>query len=84
MSAFQTWCESVRRRYQAEFNVVPRGAPKVPWCTKVTERMLRVEMEVRHFPGEDWDNQEFLAIVAHHTILLDDVKNKWPSYQGAT
>jgi len=72
-SPFQLWCESVRERYKDAFNQPPEGTPATyPLSDVIQERMMRVGDWARHFNVED--EHDNLVILAHHTLLLDEIK----------
>lgn len=70
---FKEWCASVRERYKAEFLVdAPKPPSSVDLDSRVQERMMRVGVEARRFDiANSFDD---LVVLAHHTLLLDDVK----------
>ena len=86
MAKFENWCISVRARYQDTFGVAPPKAPKlIDLDSRVQERMTRCGVEARAL-GIDTNGYDELAILAHHTLLLDDVKrgrgNLYHRYEG--
>jgi hypothetical protein len=70
---FDLWCKDIRARYERMFNIEPKGAPNlVNLESEVQERMMRCGVEARVFDLDD--NRDDLAILAHHTLLADDMK----------
>lgn len=75
---FEAWCKDIRTRYEKQFNIEAKGAPNlVNLESEVQERMMRCGMEARAFDLDD--DRDDLAILAHHTLLADDIK-----YRGGT
>lgn len=70
---FKDWCASVRERYKAEFLVEPPKPPSsVNLDDRVQERMMRVGIEATALDVTGFDD---LVVLAHHALLLDDVKH---------
>lgn len=70
---FKEWCASVRDRYEKEFLVAPPKAPSsVDIDSRVQERIMRVGVEASRF--NILDSFDDLVVLAHHSLLLDDVK----------
>lgn len=71
---FENWCADVRDRYAAMFGVAPPKAPAlIALDSRVQERMLRCGAQARAF-NIDMNGYDDLAILAHHSLLMDDVK----------
>lgn len=69
---FDQWCTDVRTRHATEFSSSPAKAPNlINLDDRVQERMMRCGVEARAFGLNDQDD---IAILAHHTLLVDDMK----------
>jgi hypothetical protein len=72
---FKLWCEDIRTRFEEAFSERPNPTPNLVNLTSpVQERIMRCAVEARYF-GMD-DNRDHLAILAHHTLLKDDLRFK--------
>lgn len=71
---FKNWCERIRTNFDQAFNFQPNKNPNLAELHSiVSERMMRCGLEARYFGIEDgWDD---LAILAHHTLLRDDLRH---------
>lgn len=70
---FAAWCQDIRDRFEAAFSFKPSGAPNLVNLTSIVqERIMRCAVEARFF-GID-DGRDELAILAHHTLLKDDLR----------
>jgi hypothetical protein len=70
---FDSWCQSVKDRYTRCFSETPKFPDLVCLSSQVQERMLRCAIEARFF-DIDCNDRDDLAILAHHTLLLDAIK----------
>jgi hypothetical protein len=70
---FATWCDDIRDRFERAFSFKPNPTPNLVNLTSaVQERIMRCAVEARFF-GID-DHSDDLAILAHHTLLKDDLR----------
>lgn len=70
---FDAWCKSVQDRFERCFSMKPPALNLINLSSQVEERMMRCAIEARFF-DIDGENRDDLAILAHHTLLLDDIK----------
>lgn len=69
---FEEWCEGIREQYYEMYGVIPARAPSLSNLdSRVQERTMRCGIEARTFNLSDYDS---LAILAHYTLLRDDIK----------
>ncbi|AXQ68967.1 hypothetical protein HOU00_gp158 [Caulobacter phage CcrPW] len=69
---FDDWCLHVRDRFQQRFGYAPPKAPSmVELDSRIQERIMRCGVEARRF---DLEHHDDLAILAHHTLIMDDVR----------
>ena len=72
---FKSWCEDIRARFEEAFQEKPNTVPNLVRLTSsVQERIMRCGVEARYFGISD--NRDELAILAHHTLLKDDLRFK--------
>ena len=70
---FTAWCQDIRERFESAFSLKPNPAPNLVNLTSIVqERIMRCAVEARFF-GID-DHRDDLAILAHHTLLKDDLR----------
>lgn len=73
MIVFEDWCRDVRARYERQFGIKPPATPNlIELSSNIQERMMRCGLEARAFQLDD--SRDTIAILAHHTLLLDDIK----------
>ena len=70
---FTAWCQDIRERFETAFSIKPNPTPNLVNLTSIVqERIMRCAVEARFF-GID-DHRDDLAILAHHTLLKDDLR----------
>jgi hypothetical protein len=75
MITFDDWCRDVRSKYEQQFGIKPAAAPNlVNLSSIIQERMMRCGLEARAFQLDD--DRDTIAILAHHTLLYDDIKTR--------
>ena len=72
---FAEWSKSVRTRWKKQFNAEPFTPNLSVLTSPLQERMMRCAIEARYFDITD-ENRDDLVILAHHTLLIDDIKFK--------